>query len=1188
MTHVTIPRLLAIGLAVTICAQLPALASEAPKPSRVDAAHGPTSKRAQVFEDLPLRFEANRGQVDEMVRFLARGPGYSLFLTSGAATFRLRGQSPANSPEDPRADLDRKDAVLRLSFPNAKPDPTVIGLDVLPGASNYFIGADPAGWHQNVRGFAKVAMRDLYPGVSLVFYGNQGQLEYDLIVAPGADPNSIRLRLEGAEQMRIDADGNLVLTIDGEEVIQRLPKVYQNGIVATGPGDAGETRQEIASGYVLRDDGDVGFEIADYDESRTLVIDPVVIYATYLGGSGDDAPEYIQVDSSGNAYITGRTDSLDFPTTVGAFQSVRPGGPDDVFVTKLDTTGSTLVYSTFIGGSGSDRPTPSNAIALDGLGNVYVTGTTTSSDFPTANPTQASNAGGAADGFVTKLNATGNALIFSTYLGGSGRDDGLGIAVDGSGNAYVAGETRSTNFPTMNAFQSTFAGGFRDAFAAKFTAVGALAYATYLGGSNQEQGGSITVDSAGSAYVTGFTRSTDFPLQSPLQGTNQGGPFGDAFITKLSPSGSSLVYSTFLGGSGTDQGIVIMLGSDGSAIVTGDTQSSNFPLSAPIQGAFAGGSNDGFLSKLNPAGSALVFSTYFGGSGGESPRGLAVDASDDIYMAGSTTSLDFPLLDPAQAVFGGGGADGFVTKFDASGASLVFSTFLGGSGSEVLRGLAVDPVGNSYVAGRTPSTDFPTVAPFQVTYAGGVSDGFIAKIGEAFPIADAGPDQTVNEGDPVALDGTSSSDPQGDPLAFNWVQVAGPSVVLDDPSSATPSFTAPFVPSNATLTFELVVDDGTDISDPDTVDITVVNANNPPVSDAGDDATIKEGAVGSLNGSNSFDPESDPITFAWTQLAGPPVSLQPSATVAQPTFVATVAAGQTLVFQLQVSDGKESSTLSSFPPNPSVPDDDIVAVEIVFNSPPIADAGPDQTKDEGSTVQLNGLGSSDPDGGDALAFSWTQDGGPAVVLSDPTAPTPSFDAPPVAPGGEDLTFRLIVSDDDPVNPLSSTPDGVVISLRNINDPPRCDLAAAVPDRLWPPNHKLKLVEISGVLDPDSVYNVVTLTITGVTQDEPVNSLGDGDSSPDAVIQVGDPADSVLLRAERARGDDDDNDSGGVSRNGRVYEVSFTADDGFESCSGSVKVSVPPRRRRPAIDDGQNFDSTLDLPSPSDQDDDDDD
>lgn len=413
----------------------------------------------------------------------------------------------------------------------------------------------------------------------------------------------------------------------------------------------------------------------------------------------------------------------------------------------------------------------------------------------------------------------------------------------------------------------------------------------------------------------------------------------------------------------------------------------------------------------------------------------------------------------------------------------------------------------------------------------------------------------------VTLDGSLSTG-DGDPLtSYDWTQIAGPTVTLDLTDQVQPTFTAPFVGSNTTLTFELVVGDGVDFSDPDTVDITVVSVNNPPVADAGDDATIKEGAVANLDGSNSFDPEGDPMSFQWTQVGAPPVSLSPSDTVAKPSFVAPVAAGSILVFQLQVSDGKESSAITPLP-DPGLPDDDIVAVEIVLNSAPTAKAGPDQTKNEGAEVTLNGTGSSDPDGGDSLSYQWTQTAGTAVILDDDTSPTPNFDAPAVEPGGDALMFELVVTDDDPVNALSSAPDEVTINVVNINDPPSCELAVANPGKLWPPNHKMKLVEIDGVMDEDSTYNTVTLAIDGVTQDEPVNGLGDGDSSPDAVIQAGDPADTVLLRAERSG-----------TGNGRVYAVEFTADDGFESCTGSVGVTVPHSRKSTAEDDGQTYDST---------------
>ncbi|MCH7499042.1 MAG: hypothetical protein IH886_03405 [Nitrospinae bacterium] len=459
----------------------------------------------------------------------------------------------------------------------------------------------------------------------------------------------------------------------------------------------------------------------------------------------------------------------------------------------------------------------------------------------------------------------------------------------------------------------------------------------------------------------------------------------------------------------------------------------------------------------------------------------------------------------------------------------------------------------------------------QVTFFGGQIEGpccaqkndvwvlDLSSGGTPTPVANAGPDQTVDEGIAVFLDGTGSSDPQNDPLNYDWSQVAGPTVTLTGANTATPSFTAPFVSSNQTLTFELMVDDDTNFSGPDTVDVTVVNVNSPPIADAGDDSTIKEGATATLDGNESFDAEDDLITYEWTQVSGPTVTLTPDGTVANPTFTAPLGVGTVLVFKLVVSDGQEPSI-------PSLGTDsslgDTVAITVVANSAPVADAGPDQTRDEGSVVTLQGSG-SDSDGGDVLSFQWTQIGGTSVVLSSSSSPTPTFDAPAVGAGGEALTFQLKVTDNDPVNPLSGQ-DTVVINIRNINAPPSCNLAVASPEKLWPPNHKMKPVDIDGVMDTDDVeFNDVTLQITTVTQDEPVNGLGDGDTSPDAVIQVSDPRDSVLIRAERSG-----------NENGRVYQINFTASDGFESCIGSVQVTVPHSRKSIAVDDGQTTDSTL--------------
>ncbi len=407
------------------------------------------------------------------------------------------------------------------------------------------------------------------------------------------------------------------------------------------------------------------------------------------------------------------------------------------------------------------------------------------------------------------------------------------------------------------------------------------------------------------------------------------------------------------------------------------------------------------------------------------------------------------------------------------------------------------------------------------------------------PVADAGPDQTVNEGVLVTLDGSASNDPDGDPISFQWAQIGGPTVALDLTDPVRPTFFTPSVPvGGATLTFELTVSDGTLTSDPDVVNITVVNVNIPPVADAGPDQTLSEGSPVTLDGSGSFDNDAEPLTFSWSQTAGPSVALT-GANTAYPGFTAPVVgpSGATLTFLLVVSDGAAQSA------------DEVNVFVTNINQPPVADAGPDQTVDEGTPVTLNGLASSDPDS-DPLTYSWVQSAGPSVSLAGANTSNPSFTAPLVSPGGATLIFQLSVNDGS----VASTADQVAITVLNVNDPPACNLARPVPEFIWPPNHKLVQVGIAGVTDPDN--DQVVITVTSVTQDELVNGLGAGDTSPDAVLQ----GDKALLRAER--------EGGG---NGRVYEVIFTADDGAGgSCTGTVTVCVPHDRKSggTCVDDGQ--------------------
>jgi len=737
---------------------------------------------AANYGKLPLSFEANHGQTDPQVKFLSRGHGYSLFLTGDEAVLALRSQKSEVSSQPGSADLlskvrgfSRPDAqepptsekrglryplfppliqnplapspqppapaVLRLKLVGANPAAKVSGTDELPGRSNYFIGNDRKQWRTNVPNYAKVKYQGVYPGVDLVYYGNQQQLEYDFIVAPGGDPRVIALEVgadgvrpakgERRSPLQIDPNGDLVIATDDGEVRFHKPVVYQP--TGASPGSANSEfrihNSELITGrYLLLADNRVGFEVGAYDKTQPLIIDPVLSYSTYLGGNNQENAYGIAVDSAGNAYVVGATNSTNFPTTSGAFQP-NYGGGADAFVTKLNADGSALVYSTYMGGGGADS---GYGIAVDASGNAYITGYTYGS-FPTTAGAFQTSFGGYIDAFVAKLNADGSALVYSTYLGGSNYDGAYSIAVDASGNAYVAGYTwSSSNFPTTTgAFQTSFGGSHYDAFVTKVNVAGsALVYSTYLGGSNYDGAYSIAVDAAGAAYVTGETGSTDFPTTPGAFQTSYGGGTYDVFVTKLNAAGSALVYSTYLGGSQHDEAFGSAVDASGNTYVTGYTGSGDFPTTPEAFQTSPGVGGDAFVTKLNVAGSALVYSTYLGGDNPEWTNGIAVDATGNAYVTGFTVSSDFPTTpETIQTSYGGGNSDAFVTKFNADGKTLAYSTYLGGGNYEVANGIALDGAGNAYVTGYTGSSDFFTTSgAFQTSYGGGNSDAFVAKI----------------------------------------------------------------------------------------------------------------------------------------------------------------------------------------------------------------------------------------------------------------------------------------------------------------------------------------------------------------------------------------------------------------------------------------------------------------------------
>jgi len=643
--------------------------------------------------DIPLSFEPNRGQASTDVRYLARGSAFTLYLSSGETLLAARNQSP-----------------LRTKLLGANLAAGVLGESRQESTSNYYVGKDQSQWRTSVPNYGRVRYAGVYPGIDLVYYGNEGKLEYDWIISPGADPRKIRLAFDGADQLRIDQQGDLVIKLGKNEYRHRKPVVYQ---------EAGGKRVPVTGSWALH--GREGsFHIGPYDRAQRLVIDPVLIYATYNGGNGLDFANALAVDRAGNTFVTGGAGSANFPTANPLQGSLK--GAEDVFVTKINANGSARVFSTYLGGGGMDE---GKGIAVDNGGNVYVTGSAGSFDFPMLGAIQGTW-GGSGDAFVTKLNGAGS-LVYSTYLGGNAIDEGRGLAVDPAGNAYVVGITFSTNFPTVNPFQAA-KGAQQDAFVAKINPGGtAWVYATYLGGNAVDEGYGIAADATGNAYVTGYTGSTNFPLQSPIRVSNLATV--DAFVTKLNAAGSALVYSTYLGGSGTDYGTAIAVDSSGSAYVTGVAGSNDFPVVNAMQPNLAV-ADDAFVAKFNPSGSALVYSTYLGGGSEDQAYALAIDQAGNAWVTGRTNSSDFPLTTPIQATRFA--FDIFVTEINAAGSARLFSTFLGGTGSESGRGIAVDRLGNIHVAGETISTDFPVVNAIQQTNGGGAvsQDAFVLQLGD--------------------------------------------------------------------------------------------------------------------------------------------------------------------------------------------------------------------------------------------------------------------------------------------------------------------------------------------------------------------------------------------------------------------------------------------------------------------------
>ncbi len=782
-----------------------------------------------AYGKLPLAFEANRGQTDSRVKFLARGAGYTMFLTGDGAAFAFRQAAAGEQRADARAAIrnpitnparrtpvgptsrDTLESVVHMRLLGANPSAEASGLDELPGKSNYFIGNDPKKWRTDVPNYAKVKYQNVYPGIDLVYYGNHQQLEYDFVVAPGAQPSAIRLAIgavantgasvaaagsspaptavkAGASkttrpaQLAIDSNGDLVVQVADSEIRFHKPVVYQPALSVTGdrsPKTSGPiTKNLVNAKYVLKGN-QVGFEIAKYDRTRSLIIDPAFTYSSLIGGTEgyfSTSGNAIAIDGAGNAYLTGLTGSDEFPI-VNQIPGACNGECDPYyglgFITKINAAGTALVYSSFFGGSGANDPDDGLSVAVDGSGSVYLTGIATSFDFPVVNQIPGACNGCLAPGtyatFIMKINAAGDALVYSSLVGGDGFDYGYFVTVDRGGNAYLTGATDSTNFPVVNQIPGACNGscGRDKAYVMKVNAAGAaLVYSSLLGGSDDDEASAVAVDSSGNVYVAGLTFSSDFPVVNQIPGAcvgtcGQGGEhYVAAFATKINAAGSALIYSSLIGGSAGTAGTGssangLAIDSSGNVYLTGITASPDFPRVGQIPGACQGSCGtgatlDGFVTKINAAGNALAYSSVFGGSSDEDPAAIATDSSGNAYITGYTVSTDFPIVNQIPGGCPPGCNSGysysvFVTEVSADGSALPYSTLLGGNGS--VQGdwgfsIATDSQANVYVTGWTDASNFPTVN--QIPGACNGSCGHGSEVAFVVEISPASGGPTVN------------------------------------------------------------------------------------------------------------------------------------------------------------------------------------------------------------------------------------------------------------------------------------------------------------------------------------------------------------------------------------------------------------------------------------------------------------